>query len=305
MKKKNIRGISLFMVPILATGLMGVSAMAQEKNEKEVTVVFTHDLHSHLESFYLEEEGEEKEVGGFARIMTYLEKKRAEDENLLFLDGGDFSMGTLYQTVFESQAAELRMLGFLGADVTTLGNHEFDYRSSGLANMLAAAKDSGDKLPAMVLCNVDWEATLEGENAEDGALLQEAFERYGMKNYVVLQKGEVKIAVTGVFGKDSLACAPTCALTFKDPIEAVKETVEDIKKNEEVDMIVCVSHSGTWEEESKSEDELLAKAVPELDLIISGHTHSILEEPIIHGNTGIVSTGEYGCLLYTSDAADE
>ena len=294
MKKKNIRGISLFMVPILATGLMGVSAMAQEKNEKEVTVVFTHDLHSHLESFYLEEEGEEKEVGGFARIMTYLEKKRAEDENLLFLDGGDFSMGTLYQTVFESQAAELRMLGFLGADVTTLGNHEFDYRSSGLANMLAAAKDSGDKLPAMVLCNVDWEATLEGENAEDGALLQEAFERYGMKNYVVLQKGEVKIAVTGVFGKDSLACAPTCALTFKDPIEAVKETVEDIKKNEEVDMIVCVSHSGTWEEESKSEDELLAKAVPELDLIISGHTHSILEEPIIHGNTGIVSTGEYG-----------
>lgn len=294
MKKKNIRGISLFMVPILAAGLIGVSAMAQEKNEKEVTIVFTHDLHSHLESFYLEEEGEEKEVGGFARIMTYLEKKRAEDENLLFLDGGDFSMGTLYQTVFESQAAELRMLGFLGADVTTLGNHEFDYRSSGLANMLAAAKDSGDKLPAMVLCNVDWEATLKGENAEDGALLQEAFERYGMKNYVVLQKGEVKIAVTGVFGKDSLACAPTCALTFKDPIEAVKETVEDIKKNEEVDMIVCVSHSGTWEEESKSEDELLAKAVPELDLIISGHTHSILEEPIIHGNTGIVSTGEYG-----------
>ena len=294
MKKKSIRVLSMFMVPILAVGLIGVTTMAQEKKEKEVNVVFTHDLHSHLESFYLEEEGEKKEVGGFARIMTYLEEKRAEDENLLFLDGGDFSMGTLYQTVFETQAAELRMLGLLGADVTTLGNHEFDYRSSGLANMLTTAKDSGEKLPEMVLCNVDWEATLEGENAEDGALLQGAFADYGIKDYVVLQKGDVRIAVTGVFGKDSLACAPTCVLVFKDPVEAVKETVAEIQEKEEVDMIVCVSHSGTWEEESKSEDELLAKAVPELDLIVSGHTHSILEEPIVHGNTAIVSTGEYG-----------
>ncbi len=294
MKKKSIRILSMFMVSILAVGLIGVTTMAQEKKEKEVNLVFTHDLHSHLESFYLEEEGEKKEVGGFARITTYLEEKRTEDENLLFLDGGDFSMGTLYQTVFETQAAELRMLGLLGADVTTLGNHEFDYRSSGLANMLTTAKDSGEKLPEMVLCNVDWEATLEGENAEDGALLQEAFADYGIKDYVVLQKGDVRIAVTGVFGKDSLACAPTCVLVFKDPIEAVKETVAEIQEKEEVDMIVCVSHSGTWEEESKSEDELLAKAVPELDLIVSGHTHSILEQPIVHGNTAIVSTGEYG-----------
>ena len=200
MKKKSIRLLSMFMVPILAIGLIGVTTMAQEKKEKEVNVVFTHDLHSHLESFYLEEEGEKKEVGGFARIMTYLEEKRAEDENLLFLDGGDFSMGTLYQTVFETQAAELRMLGLLGADVTTLGNHEFDYRSNGLANMLTTAKDSGEELPEMVLCNVDWEATLEGENAEDGALLQGAFADYGIKDYVVLQKGDVRIAVTGVFG---------------------------------------------------------------------------------------------------------
>lgn len=305
MKKKSIRVRSMFMVPILAAGLMGATTMAQEKKEKEVTVVFTHDLHSHLESFYLEEEGEKKEVGGFARIMTYLEEKRAEDENLLFLDGGDFSMGTLYQTVYETQAAELRMLGFLGADVTTLGNHEFDYRSSGLANMLDTAKGSEEELPEMVLCNVDWEATLEGENAEAGALLQEAFADYGIKDYVVLQKGDVRIAVTGVFGKDSLACAPTCVLVFKDPIEAVKETVAEIQKKEEVDMIVCVSHSGTWEEESKSEDELLAKAVPELDLIISGHTHSVLEEPIVHGNTAIVSTGEYGARVGSLDMVQQ
>lgn len=293
--KKKISGIfCIFMAAVLAAGFMSLCAAAQEGEHREVSVAFTHDLHSHLEQFYLQEDGTEKQLGGFARIMTFLEEKRSKDENLLVLDGGDFSMGTLYQTVFESQAAELRMLGFLGTDVSTLGNHEFDYRSAGLASMLEAAKKSGDRLPEMVVCNVDWKATLEGEKKKDGALLQRAFEQFGIRDYVMLQKGDVRIAVTGVFGKDSLACAPTCALTFREAAEAVKDTVEKIRENEDADMIVCVSHSGTWEDERESEDELLAKAVPELDLIISGHTHSILEEPIIHGSTSIVSTGEYG-----------
>ena len=59
-------------------------------------------------------------------------------------------------------------------------------------------------------------------------------------------------------------------------------------------MIACVSHGGTWEDENKSEDEILAKEVPDIDLIISGHTHSELKEAIQHGNTYIVSCGEYG-----------
>lgn len=59
-------------------------------------------------------------------------------------------------------------------------------------------------------------------------------------------------------------------------------------------MIACVSHGGTWEDENKSEDEILAKEVPDIDLIISGHTHTELKEAIQHGNTYIVSCGEYG-----------
>ena len=115
-----------------------------------------------------------------------------------------------------------------------------------------------------------------------------------MKDYVVVQKGNVKIAVLGVFGKDALDCAPTCELKFKDPVEAAKKTVEEIKKKEDVDMIACVSHSGTWEDEKVSEDETLAKEVPDIDLIISGHTHTQLDQPIRHGDTYIVSCGEYG-----------
>ena len=261
---------------------------------KQIDVLFTHDTHSHLDSFSTIINGEQKEVGGFAKIKTLINEKKKEDPDTLILDGGDFSMGTLIQTVYDTEAAELRMLGYLGYDVTTFGNHEFDYRSQGLANMLKAAKSSGETLPEIVVCNVDWDS-MEKAGLNDGQKqIQSAFETYGVKDYVMVQKGDVKIAVVGVFGKDALECAPTCELSFKDPVEAVKKTVEEIKKNEEADMIACVSHGGTWEDESKSEDELLAKAVPDLDLIISGHTHSELQKAIRHGNTYIVSCGEYG-----------
>lgn len=259
-----------------------------------VDIVFTHDTHSHLNTFTTMVDGLETELGGFARMNTLIEAQRAQNPDTLVIDGGDFSMGTLIQTVFETQAAELRMLGHLGCDVTTLGNHEFDYRSKGLANMLTNAQASGDAVPTMVVCNVDWD-TMEAEGLTEGQQrLKDAFAAYDVSDYTVLEKGDVDIAVVGVFGKDALACAPTCELKFEDPIEAVKQTVADIKANEDVDMIVCVSHSGTWEDESKSEDELLAKAVPDLDLILSGHTHTELEKPIQHGSTYVVSCGEYG-----------
>ncbi len=280
---------------LLCTVSAGLTTQAQESSAsaKEITVVFTHDLHSHLDGFRAALDGKEQELGGFARIKTFIDQTKEEHENTLVLDGGDFSMGTLYQAVYETQAAELRMLGFLGTDVTTMGNHEFDYRTRGLDRMLQSALDSKDALPAFVLCNVDWEATL-AQGIAETEQLKETFDRYGIAPYVMLQKGDVRIAVLGVFGKDALECAPTCELIFEDPIKAVQETVEQIEAQEEADLIVCVSHGGTWEDANESEDEILAKEVPQLDLIVSGHTHTTLDTPIVHGSTAIVSAGEYG-----------
>lgn len=293
--RKECTALALAGVLLLAAVPCAWPVCAQEAAPgTAVDIVFTHDTHSHLNTFTTMVDGLETELGGFARMNTLIEAQRAQNPDTLVIDGGDFSMGTLIQTVFETQAAELRMLGYLGCDVTTLGNHEFDYRSKGLANMLTSAQASGDAVPAMVVCNVDWD-TMETEGLTEGQQrLKDAFAAYGVSDYTVLEKGDVDIAVVGVFGKDALACAPTCELKFEDPIEAVKQTVADIKANEDVDMIVCVSHSGTWEDESKSEDELLAKAVPDLDLILSGHTHTEIEEPIQHGSTYVVSCGEYG-----------
>ena len=291
--KRGKKILALFLIiTMLLPFVMNIPAEAAEKS-KQLDVLFTHDTHSHLNSFSTIVDGEQKEVGGFAKLKTLIDERKKENPDTLILDGGDFSMGTLIQTVYDTEAAELRMLGYLGCDVSTFGNHEYDYRSKGLADMLTAAKNSGETVPSLVVCNVDW-ASMEMNGLSEGQKqIQSAFENYGVKDYVVVQKGDVKIAVVGVFGVDALKCAPTCELLFKDPVESVKKTVEEIKKNEKVDMIACVSHSGTWEDEKKSEDESLAKEVPDLDLIISGHTHTELKEPIQHGNTYIVSCGEY------------
>lgn len=293
MKKKLM---SIVLLLVLSVGLFH-SYVAADTQPQTVDVMFLHDTHSHLNEFATVEEGQSQIMGGFAKIKTLINEQKAKNPDTLLLDAGDFSMGTLIQVVFEEEASEIRMLGNLGMDATTLGNHEFDYKASGLANMMNHAVASGDTLPAMVLCNVDWAGMEEKGLTEDQELLKEAFTNYGVQEYIMVEKEGVNIAITGVFGKDCFDCVPNCPLDFKDPVEAVKETVAKIKETENADMIVCVSHSGTWEDEEKSEDEILAKSVPDLDLIISGHTHTKLSEPIVHGDTYIVSAAEYGKYL--------
>ena len=138
-------------------------------------------------------------------------------------------MGTLIQVLYEEEASEIRMLGELGMDVTTFGNHEFDYKASGLANMLNNAVASGDSVPPIVVCNIDWTSMEKKGLTDDQKILKDAFEHYGVTDYIVVEKNGVKIAITGVFGKDSLDCVPNCQIEFKDPVKATKETVKQIK----------------------------------------------------------------------------
>ena len=282
-KWKSVLGLLVVIFALSTT-----TAFAQEKDEKEIEIVFTHDLHSHLDSFTTQLEGEQQEVGGFSRIATVIQEKKQENPATLVVDAGDFSMGTLYQTIYETQASELRMLGKLGFDATTLGNHETDYRNEGLANMLNAAKDSGDPLPQFVLSNINFDDVTEEES-----IVKEAMDHYGAKSYTIIEKDGIKVGLFGIFGKTAIEYSPMFTLTFDDQVESAKKAVKALKE-EGADLIVCLSHSGTDEDPKKSEDEILAKEVPDIDVIISGHTHTTLEEPIVVGNTIIGSTGEYG-----------
>ena len=164
---------------LLAVGIFGFGSLAKEPG-KSLDVLFVHDTHSHLNEFATVENGESQIMGGFAKIKTLINEKRAENPDTLVLDAGDFSMGTLIQVVFEEEASEIRMLGNLGVEVTTLGNHEFDYRAKGLANMMNNAVASGEALPEMVVCNIDWEAMKDAGLTEVQQMLFDAFENYGV-----------------------------------------------------------------------------------------------------------------------------
>lgn len=290
--RKKLVAVILAAMAVLALVLPQKVQAGEEP--KTLDLLFMHDMHSHLNTFTTMENGEMVQLGGLSRMMTLAKQQFAKNPDTLFLDAGDFSMGTVVQSIFETDAAELRTLGALGIEATTIGNHEFDYGPDGFANALLAAKNSGDTVPALIISNLDWEATKAQPQSDARDALLAAFEAYDMKEYLMVQKGNVSVAIMAIFGYDAQDCAPFSELVFKNTVEAAKETVAKIQANENADIIICLSHSGTWEDEAKSEDEILAKSVPEIDVIISGHTHSTLTEPIIHGTTYIGSAGEYG-----------
>lgn len=280
--------ILIFMLVVMA---LPISVFADTANEEEVpenpdiNILFSHDMHSHLEKF--------------GKIKTLVETSTKANPSTFLFDAGDFSMGTPFQSIYKSEASELRSMGEVGYDVATLGNHEFDYHSLGLSQMLTKALESKEKLPQIVISNIDWGKTLgDKDKKTDGQMLRDTLTKYGVKDYTVVEKEGAKIAVFGIFGKESASYAPESGTYFKDPVETAKKVVKKIKENEDVDLIVCLSHSGTnAEEPENSEDEILAKNVDGIDLIVSGHSHTELPEPITANGTIIVSAGQYNTNL--------
>ena len=280
------------MVSLLCM-LLCVCVFAQTPDQtQELTVLFTHDLHSHL--LPAATETGDGEYGGYARLMTAIHAEKEKAPDAVLLDGGDFAMGSLFQTAYPTSAIELRMMGAMGYDVTTFGNHEFDYLQSGLKSMMRAALDSGDPLPALVCAN--YLPPVEGQDGYDPELWQ-GYNDYGVRDYIILERGGVYYVVFGIFGFDADDCAPNSGMVFEDPITVAAETVKAAVADCEAQygqhpVVICLSHSGT--SGGQGEDYALAQAVEGIDVIISGHTHTKLTEPIQVNGTLIVSADEYG-----------
>ncbi|NMB07748.1 MAG: bifunctional metallophosphatase/5'-nucleotidase [Tissierellia bacterium] len=291
--KRNIRVISIFLIALIIFTLIPSVSYLEGKGNS-LTILFTHDLHDNFYPFTVEENGKIKTLGGYGRLSTAIKRERANDPNLLLVDAGDFSMGTLFQTIFSTDSPSLRLLGQMGYDVVTLGNHEFDFRAEGLADSLNGAISSGDRLPKIVASNISYPEDENGNLTPSLNKLSKAMENYGVSDYSVIKKNGVKIGIFGLMGKEADSNAPMSEVEFTHQVRAARKMVEILQEEENVDLIVCLSHSGTWEDKTKSEDEILAKKVPEIDIIISGHTHTALEEPIVIDNTIIASCGSYG-----------
>ena len=277
----------LLLISLVLT--LALPASASEQSQ-QATILFTHDLHSHLLPAVDENGGE---YGGYARLMTLIRQQKEQYPDAILVDGGDFSMGSLFQTAYPTSAIELRMMGEMGYDATTLGNHEFDYLPKGFASMLNVA--SQYQTPAIVDANY-WPGS-----HEDAELVTDAMTNYGVKDYILLERGGIHYAIFGLVGYDSDACAPNSGMILEDPAEAARQTVDqavaDCKATYGVEpIVIALSHSGT-SDDGKGEDYELAKAVKGIDLIISGHTHTTLHEPIQVNDTWIVSAGEYGRYL--------
>ena len=322
---------AFFLVLLLAILCVLPASAATEGSAQETnvtTILFTHDLHSH---FLPQPTAEGGESGGYARLKTVIDGERAMNPAALLVDGGDFSIGSLIQTLYTTQAAELRTMGAMGYDAVTIGNHEFDHKGVGFAEMLNSAKAAQQAavelqlvdarpletpdayrerfgpvtpvLPALLEANY-----APADDNPDRAFIRSAMEGYGVTDCMTLERFGVTYGLFGLMGVDSDECAPTSGFTRSDAAKTAKRCVE-ILKGEGAEIIICLSHSGTGESLASSEDEELAKAVDGIDVIVSGHTHSTLTEPLVVNDTYIVSSGPYcqnlGSLTFSWDGSGQ
>lgn len=267
---------------------------AAEEESTEVTILFTHDLHSHL---LPSTRSDGSQFGGYARLMTAIREQKELDPDAILVDAGDFAMGSLFQTAYTTAATELRIMGAMGYDATTFGNHEFDYLPNGLVAMLNAAVDSGDPLPSIVDAN--YLPPVEGQEGYDdeAVMVWKALNDYGVEDYMILERGGIYYVIFGLVGFDSDDCAPNSGMILEDPAVAAQRVVDEataecVEKYGVEPFVIALSHSGT--SGGQGEDVELAEKVDGIHVIVSGHTHTILEQPLLVGDTYIVSCDEYG-----------
>ena len=291
MRRKNL-AVILFLFATAVFGPSAVSAAPPPGETENLVLLFTHDLHSHLDPYpALDACGDPVQSGGLARLAAIIDRERTgNDSRTLLADAGDFSMGTVFHTVRESRGGELVVMGLLGYDATTYGNHDFEKGPGLLARALeAAGKNARGRLPLIVASNTEVDPLDTGLFA-----LRDAQYAAPVVPYAVFRRAGMKIGLFGLMGHDAASDVPQASpVVFTDPVEAARRIVSLLREREKVDLVIALSHCGTWADRARSEDELLARAVPGIDIIVSGHTHTVLDPFIRAGDTVIVSAGAY------------
>lgn len=250
--------------------MINVSCFASVQNRKLV-VLFTSDLHSQVLPDKLGH-------GGYSAIESIVQLHReqaAGDGSAFFLlDAGDIAMGTVFHSVFAQEGIEYRAMARLGYDAVVHGNHDFDFGTGVYADMRRSAhkKDSLLQFPVLVSTNLKVPGV---ESCK----------------WKIIEKEGVKVGLMALVGNHSYSVVARDAskLEWLDPVEAAKEAVADMKQSG-ADYIIALSHSGTVNDE----DVELAKKVKGIDLIVSGHDHRTMHEPLKVKDTYIGAPGPKG-----------
>ena len=266
------------------------------------TILHTNDMHSNFVGMGPASDytpytlNDDKTRGGYERLATMIairKKARESQGPVLILDGGDFSMGTPFAAASRELGGELQVMARMGYDATTFGNHEFDLGPDGLGKAIAVASKSG-RIPAVLSSNTDF-------SGSDPTLadLQQLSKAGLVRRYLVIERGGVRFGLFGVLGKEAQIYTSGGAVRFTDPVESAREVVKILREIERADVVIALSHcgveKGTDGRFTTGEDVRLPEAVPGIDIVIGGHSHTTLQEPIIvNGRTPVVQTGLEG-----------
>lgn len=268
------------------------------QQERKLVILHTNDLHSRLTGFAPESSysplvtGDDNTMGGFSRLATVLKKDiMLNRESSLVVDGGDFLMGTLFHSLETSDGFQLPLMRKMGYDIVCLGNHEFDFGPGKLVEIIRSSNESG-QLPSILLGN----AVFDDRRPEDDSL-SELFSSGMIKRKHIIEKNGIKIGLFSLLGKNAADVAPLAEpVKFSKQIPTAKKIVKELRA-EKCDLIICISHSGlTYSDKNgwEGEDVKLAKKVRGINIIISGHTHTLLDKPLTVNGVTIVQAGEYG-----------
>jgi 5'-nucleotidase / UDP-sugar diphosphatase len=283
-------GASLLMPGFLAAAPAGA---------KTFSILHTNDMHASFigmgpsADYTPFKPNDDTTRGGYARLASLI-KSRSEVLGMrgavMVLDAGDYSMGTAFSAATRETGGELYLMGKMGYDATTFGNHDFDLGPGGLGKSIGAAIRAG-RLPALVASN----ASFEGSDP-DLSDLQRLTREGVIRRYTVIERGGLRFGIFGLLGKEALIYTSGGATTFTDAVATAKEMVKTLRETEKVDVVIALSHGGLEKGPDggyhDGEDVRLAKEVPGIDVVISGHSHTELNEAIIvNGRTPVVQTG--------------
>ncbi len=226
--------------------LIAFSAISEA--QEQLVILHTNDTHSQIDPNY-------KDLGGVLRRKVLVDSVRSVEPNVMLVDAGDAVQGTLYYTLFGGEV-ERKMMNLLGYDIVVLGNHEFD------SGMEALRREYSQLEATKLTTNYDLRATP----------LDTLF-----VPYVIREVGGRKIGFIGInLRPEGMISANNCpGVEWLDPYEAANSTAWHLRHNERVDLVIAITHVGYSGTVDVSDVEL-AERSRDIDIIIGGHTHTLI-----------------------------